>query len=309
MHALVHEVLLSRLPAGRAARLHARVADQLQGRSSPSPDALAEHLWAARDVVGAAGCRRNWSPPRPQPALFSYAQAETYLRRALQLVRHRPHSDPHTELVVLLSLFRVIAIDRGWGDEDARQVVTQATALTEAGSLRDDTARLWWSLFFSLLDRDDSEGYVEVSRTLSRTLATLETVATLHGPGGRHDGDVAHGPGHAARAAVHVMAIFERLADDDEAGAEQELGMPVGTSMPRRQAELAAYDEHLHVMLLLIEAYWAALVGDLQANRAAASAAVALADADGRPFPRAIARTLAISGLPYLGRPHGGERR
>ena len=68
---------------------------------------------------------------------------------------------------MLLSLFRVIAIDRGWGDEDARQVVDRATALTEAGSLQDDTARLWWSLFFSLLDRDDTDGYVEVSRTLS----------------------------------------------------------------------------------------------------------------------------------------------
>ena len=68
-------------------------------------------------------------------------------------------------------------------------------------------------------------------------------------------------------------------------------------------AELAAYDEHLHVMLLLIEAYWAALIGDLEANRSAAAAAVALADADGRPFPRAIARTLAISGLPYLDDP------
>jgi hypothetical protein len=227
--------------------------------------------------------------------LFSYGQAETYLRRALHLVRSSAAADPHTELVVLLSLFRVIAIDRGWGDEDAREVVDQATALTEAGSLRDDTARLWWSLFFSLLDRDDDEGYLEVARTLSRSLAAHE--------GGSHSRAITDGPGHAARAAVHVMAIFERLAADDEAGAEQQLGFARTHVDAAPAADLAAYDEHLHVMLLLIEAYWAALVGDVDANRASAAAAVALADADGRPFPRAIARTLAVGGLPYLDDP------
>jgi hypothetical protein len=191
----------------------------------------------------------------------------------------------------------MIAIDRGWGDEDARLVVDQATALTEPGCLRDDTARLWWSLFFSLLDRDDHDGYVEVSRALSHNLATYEGGETSH------EGAIVDGPGHAARAAVHVMAIFERLADDDEAGAEQQLRFARTHVDAAPAADLAAYDEHLHVMLLLIEAYWAALVGDVGANRASAAAAVALADADGRPFPRAIARTLAIGGLPYLDDP------
>ncbi|HET7278622.1 MAG TPA: BTAD domain-containing putative transcriptional regulator [Dermatophilaceae bacterium] len=304
VHALVHEVLLGSAPAGRVARLHARVADRLKDASSTAPAALAEHLWAARDIIGAAGVPAQMVAAEAAAGLFSYAQAETYLRRALQMLRTSSAPDPHTELVVLLSLFRVIAIDRGWGDEDARRVVDQATALTETGSLQDDTARLWWSLFFSLLDRDDHDGYVEVSRTLSRTLAAFET---NNGPSpasnGCHDGDLETGPGHAARAAVHVMAIFERLAGDDEAGAQQQLRQARRHVDAAPAAELAAYDEHLHVMLLLIEAYWAALVGDLEANRSAAAAAVALADADGRPFPRAIARTLAIAGLPYLDDP------
>ena len=107
------------------------------------------------------------------------------------------------------------------------------------------------------------------------------------------------------------MAIFERLADGDEEGAQRELRHARSHVDAAPPEELAAYDEHLHVMLLLIEGYWAALVGDLEANRAATSAAVALADADGRPFPRAIARSLAISGLPYLDDPmaeHAVER-
>ena len=313
VHALVHEVLVAHIPVGRAARLHARVADLLRGSSAATPDALAEHMWAARDVVGAAAVPAQLAAAEAAAALFSYAQTEMYLRRALELVRASPAPDRHTELIVLLSLFRVIAIDRGWGDEDARRVVEQATELTEAGSLQDDTARLWWALFFSLLDRDDAEAYAEVARTLSRTLATLEAGCTTdtgpdpsdapRGSRGRHEGAVVDGPGHAARAAVHVMAIFERLADNDEAGAERELRHARSHVDAAKASELAAYDEHLHVMLLLIEGYWAALAGDLAGNRAATAAAVALADADGRPFPRAIARALAISGLPYLDDP------
>ena len=56
-------------------------------------------------------------------------------------------------------------------------------------------------------------------------------------------------------------------------------------------AALASYDENLHVMLCLIEASWSGLHGDTTSQRSAIDAAVALADADGRPFPRAVART------------------
>ena len=54
-------------------------------------------------------------------------------------------------------------------------------------------------------------------------------------------------------------------------------------------------------MLLLIEGYWAALHDDLAGYRSATEAAIALAEADGRPFPRAVARTLAaVAAAPYL---------
>jgi hypothetical protein len=58
------------------------------------------------------------------------------------------------------------------------------------------------------------------------------------------------------------------------------------------------------VMALLIKGSWAALHEDAATHRATTEAAVALADADGRPFPRAVARTLAAaSAAPYLGDP------
>lgn len=299
VHALVQEVLLERLAAGRSARLHARVADEYGLTSGVAPGNLAEHLWAAREVVGARAIPAQLAAAEASAALFSYGQAEVYLRRALHLVRTATEHDPHTELMVLLSLFRLIAIDRGWGDEDASEVVKQATALTEAGALADDTARLWWSLFFSMLDRDDTEGYVQVARTLSTTLANRSDEPSA----GDADAEPAKPLGQAARAAVHVMTVFERLAAGDEEGAEQQLRYARERVEAADPTELAAYDEHLHVMLLLMEGYWSAIIGDAEANRSATSAAIALADADGRPFPRAIARTLAVAGLPYLDDP------
>ena len=61
----------------------------------------------------------------------------------------------------------------------------------------------------------------------------------------------------------------------------------------------AAYDENLHVMYHLIEGAWFGMHGDGDAHQRAVEAAVALADADGRPFPRAVARTLGAAQGPY----------
>jgi hypothetical protein len=53
-------------------------------------------------------------------------------------------------------------------------------------------------------------------------------------------------------------------------------------------------------MLLLIESTWNALTGDSAAYMRSVQAAIALADADGRPFPRTVARTLGATGAPYV---------
>jgi hypothetical protein len=107
-------------------------------------------------------------------------------------------------------------------------------------------------------------------------------------------------PGHAAHAAVHLMNIFASLAVDDREGARAHLRTARTHVEAASNAELAAFDEHLHVMLLLIEGFWAALTGEVEGNRAKTQAAIALADADGRPFPRAVARTLGASNGPYV---------
>ena len=226
----------------------------------------------------------SWPPPpRRPPRVFAYEQAEVHLRRALQLLRPTPAPDPQTELSLLLE---PVPADRDRprlgrrGGPHGRRPGDRSWR--EAGALDDDTARLWWSLFFFLLDRDDAS-YVEVATPCSPPSRRVERRATTG----------AAAVGHAARAAVHLISIFAPWTATTATGHSPTCA-PRAPRRGRAAADLAAFDEHLHVMLLLIEGYWAALTGDRSAT-GAAPAAVALADADGRPFPRAVARTLGVA--------------
>ena len=293
VHALVQEVAVDALPPGRAARLHASVADELQHDGSASPDELARHLWAARDLVGAAAVPALVSAAEAASAVFALEQAEMHLRHALHLVRTDPDADPSTELSLLLSLFRLLVTGRGWGDTQVRAVADRALELAQGGAYNDDTSRLWWTLFFFLLDRNEAS-YVDVADRLLDAIGESPSGEPL--PGAGADPRV----GHASRAAVHMLSVFSALHADDRIRARTHLRTARSHVDAAPQAELAAYDEHLHVMLLLIEGTWAALTGDQDGYRSAATAAVALADADGRPFPRGVARTLAAAIAPYL---------
>jgi DNA-binding SARP family transcriptional activator/DNA polymerase III delta prime subunit len=296
VHALVQEVVLDELPAGRTARLHARIATLLEREGSTNPDEVARHLWAARELVGAAAVPALVAAAEAAVAVYALEQAEVHLQHALELVRSEPTEDPSTELSLLLSLFRIIMTGRGWGHVDVRRVMDRAMELAEAGAYNDETAQLWWSLFFFLLDRNDPS-YVQVADTL---LEAIDDPAKPIGTAGAPAVGSRRRIGHASRAVVHLTSIFSALDRDDRDRAQVHLHTARRHIEAASPAELAAFDEHLHVMLLLIEGFWAALTGDQAGYRSTTDAAVALADADGRPFPRAVARTLGASSGPYL---------
>ena len=184
---------------------------------------------------------------------------------------------------MLLTLFRLIVTSRGWGDHDAREVADRALQLAEAGAFSDDNARLWWSLFFLLIDRDDHASYVDVARSLLSACEAPdphgrigERLPGLRAPHGHLRRFVHRRPGAAHRHLTRAGELIEAAT----------------------AAETAAYDENLHVMYHLIEGAWFGMQGDGDAHQRAVEAAVALADADGRPFPRAVARTLgAVQGF------------
>lgn len=279
VHALVQEAVVESLPPGRAARLHAAALSELERVGAPV-DRLADHSWRARDLAGSRGVPHHRAAARSAMSVFAYERAELYLRRALDLVRRSTPPDPHTELTVLLSLFQLIATNRGWGANEAREVVARARALAAAGALHPDSVRLWWSLWLYLLDRDDAESGAEVATTLQQLVVNPDE--------------------GVAAVVAHHTAVFSRLDDGRLDVARDELRAARAAMDRTPNRELAAFDEHLGVMVLMSEGYFAALDGDSTGHRAAAESAIALADADGRPFPRAIARTLAATSAVFL---------
>ncbi|GAA1979639.1 BTAD domain-containing putative transcriptional regulator [Microbacterium pumilum] len=299
VHAIVQEVVLERLPARESAELHARAADSLVGDPSVAPDTIAEHYWAARELVGVRAVPFLLEAADAAAGLYAHERAESHLRRALSIVQTATPTDPHGELTVLLRLLQLISIGRGWGDPDVRNVLDRSMAITEADSLRDDTARLWWSFFFFLLDRDDAENYGRAARKLLEALDRAET-DDVRGTRTGDAGTGVEGPGNAARGAVQLMAVFERLDVDDRSGAADRLRAARAYIETATPESLTAYSENLHVMLLLVESYWHALHDDADAYEAAADAAISLADDDGRPFVRAVSRMLGVSSLVYL---------
>jgi DNA-binding SARP family transcriptional activator/DNA polymerase III delta prime subunit len=308
-HALVQETLVAGLPRGRASKLHAAIAEQLQQGARVPPEVVARHMWEARDVVGTSAVPSQLAAADSAAQVFAYAQAQEHLRRALELVVQAVPSNPSLELQLLLKLFRLIATERGWGDPDARAVVDRARQLASPATYNDATAVLWWSLFFSLMDRDDHEAYLDVARSLLTVINDDSFPGGVHGrPTDDKSLEESLGSGPGVSAAVHLMNVFRYLGEGDRGAAEQQLRSARSGVEAAALTEVQAFDENLHVMLLLIEGAFAALSGDEATYRSTTDVAVALADADGRPFPRALARTLAAVNATYLPAPtHGGE--
>lgn len=273
VHALIQEVLVEELPPGREALLHARIASALEGLGG-AVGQLAEHLWRAGDLVGDdRPLSYALAAAREATDLFAYEQAETYLRRALSMARRLSPRDPPTELGVSLHLFQVMSITRGWGSDEARDLVVAAGRLAGSGALSSEHVHLWWGLWTSLLDRDESAAADEAA-------ATLLAHATDSGD-------------PVALTAAHIMSAFTCFSrPGDMSSAMAHLASARVAADRSDPQQLATFPENLGVMLLLIEAHAAAFLGD---ERAAAlnEEAIALADSDGRSFPRAMSRTFA----------------
>ena len=172
---------------------------------------LARHLWAARDVVGASAVPALMSAAGSAASVFAHEQAEEHLRRALTLVRTAVPPEPGMGLPRLAE--PVPAHRHGsWLGSQRRTSGRPRPSHGSRGSRHvqrgPKSARLWWSLFFFLLDRD---------RQVVRR-GRLDPALLVCRPASRGSG-----PGPAARAAVHLQNIFSALARDDRETAEDHL--------------------------------------------------------------------------------------
>ena len=292
VHALVQEVAVDALPPGEPPGCTPPRPTSCSTTEAPAP--TSSHATCGPHGTWSAPRRSRLSSLRPKqpPPSSPSSRPRCISGTRCTWCATDPDADPSTELSLLLSLFRLLVTGRGWGDTQVRAVADRALELAQGGAYNDDTSRLWWTLFF-FLDRNEAS-YVNVADRLLDAIGESPSGEPL--PGAGADPRV----GHASRAAVHMLSVFSALHADDRIRARTHLRTARSHVDAAPQAELAAYDEHLHVMLLLIEGTWAALTGDQDGYRSAATAAVALADADGRPFPRGVARTLAAAIAPYL---------
>jgi hypothetical protein len=274
VHGLVQETMYDALGPGQALKLHARVALALEAATA-STDQLAEHMWRAAQLLpDDRPLRYTLAAAEQATSMLAYEQAEVYLHRALHLLGRMHPADPKAEFSVVLDLFQLMATNRGWGSPAARDVVRRARQLIgDDGGLQGDKVHLWFSLWMSLNSRNELEAADEVAVTLMK----------------HADNDM----DPVAQVAGRLMLAFRafrhpRLWPD----GVQELQRAKAAAQAAPAGSLAAFPEHLEVVLLLTEAEAAAFLGD---PRAAAlnDEAIALADAAGRPLPRALAYTVA----------------
>ena len=283
VHALFQEAVLAALPPGRSVRLHAAAGQQLELIGAPA-DLVAEHLWLARDLTGPAAVPHLVAAAESAAAMLAYEQAEHHLRRAAELLARSSPPDQQRELTVLLTLFTLVAATRGWGAADASALAQRARRLASTVGLRADALRLWWSLWLYFLGKGDFTTTGELALTLAEQVP---------------DDGVS-----AAAAAAHLMSFFRHLArPGTEAQALRELEVAAGVVEKASATDLASYDLNVAAMVHLARAYVAAFGGDVEGQRAAARHAVTVADADGRPSARAMARTLAAQTAALAGAP------
>jgi hypothetical protein len=280
VHALVQEVVYADLPPGRRVKLHARVATALETMGAPL-DQLAEHMWLGSQLLPhGAPLRYSLEAAEQAVKLLAYEQAETYLRRALQLAADALPPDPHAELEVLLRLFQLTATNRGWGAPEADEVLSRARELAEAGALDRDLVQMWWSLWTWL-------------RTGRQMAMSNEIGAAWFAQAER-----SHDP--VSLAVGHLMLAFAHFDDPDgEQAGKEELRRSRAALDDASAEEILAFPENLAVMIGLAEAQVAIFVGD-PAARALITSALETAERDGRPFPRAVALSFAAINTAFL---------
>lgn len=183
-HDLVQEALIDELSReerqflhARAAqelsvRRHARMADGFGDQEDEEVGRIAHHIWHAKDAVPAP-----WALPRLMRAAEraehhrAYEQVETWLRRAAHVVGALPPDDasvPLLEQRLYIQLGRVLAVTRGYGDNEVETALRRGRALSTVTHAPEDPGVL-----LTLCATQLVTGHYEEARKFSRLLRTI----------------------------------------------------------------------------------------------------------------------------------------
>ncbi|KOU53769.1 transcriptional regulator [Streptomyces sp. WM6378] len=194
-HALVQETLLDELSHEERCRLHARVASGLcarghRQREEEEIERVAHHSWRAEDALPAREVLpRLLRAAEQAEQRLAYEQVESWLRRAVRLIRLLPPGDDSTPVLeqrLHIQLGQVLAITRGYGDAEAEALLGQGRALNAVTGAPEDPSVLW-ALCAGLLVTgryDDSRRFSGLLRTIAdRTGHPVAQLGAAYGEG------------------------------------------------------------------------------------------------------------------------------
>jgi DNA-binding SARP family transcriptional activator len=185
VHALVRETIIDGLSAARGARLHRDVGIALAATPDPPVEQVAEHLWLAADLLHDDRPVSYLLLAADQArAVLAHEQAETYLRRALEL----SHGDVAAELPVLLRLLNLLMTVHGWAVPDVRDLTARALELTRRVPVEHTTAAegrtwppsrigLWWTLWTCHVNRSELRSALDLAGDLLAEAAPDDRLA------------------------------------------------------------------------------------------------------------------------------------
>ncbi|REK89136.1 hypothetical protein DY245_17410 [Streptomyces inhibens] len=149
-HALVQETLYEELAQDQRALLHAQVTRTLLDRSYvPEEDVeqVAHHAWEAGCELPAKEALPSLLRAAEQAEQrLAYEQAETWLRRAMCLLRELPancRTTPELDQRLQIQLGQVLATIRGYGDAEAEVAFNRSRELNAVTGTPDRPSVLW----------------------------------------------------------------------------------------------------------------------------------------------------------------------
>jgi tetratricopeptide (TPR) repeat protein len=324
-HHLHQELLYDRLSLSRRARLHQRIGRRLESAYGDGAAArageLALHFSRARDDERTA----RYLKAAAEHALgrSAYAEAITHLEAALEIVRRRPElpSASRAELELQRMLGPALLVTRGWGDPAAERAHNRARELSETLDDSEQLAKALYGLAYLHEIRGDyprSQSLIEERLTLpvSEPGALIESHELLSCSlfhQGSFDAALRHARGglDVVEAEHHRLDLVEAEPQNAFLACSQEnagiacfcwaglalwfLGRPdEAVTLVQRAIELCG-DTRRAYTFSLAETQAARLFQHRQeAGRVAehAERALVIAERQGYPYQRAIARTL-----------------
>lgn len=213
-HSLYRELLYSRVPAGRLARLHRLCGERLERAYRDRTDEVAAELAAhfARGHVPAAAARYHLVAGRSALGRAAYADAEAQLRAGLAQVAAAGEDLRDCELALQAALGRTLIALRGWASSGAEQAFARAYHLGFSGGA-DARFIALWGMSVGAVVRADFARYAHLARELA-ALAT-ETAQPLHvgcahwaaGQSQFHAGELGAALDHLEQARRHFHAL------------------------------------------------------------------------------------------------------